>query len=214
MSDNEEYQQGIFSPIAHDYKGEHTASHVCRIVKRFLSSPILDIGAGSGALMRHLKSLGHTVRGVDLCPMSENIEKGSITDLPLDDVAFQTAFLCDVIEHLTDEQISQGLKETYRVLASGGHFTITTPFDEDLERNIVACPECSHRFHRYGHHQTFDRQRIRTLLEENGFKVVFLKVYALGAMGKLPLGRYLHSFIKRFDFEFIGKSLVVVARRP
>lgn len=213
MSDNEAYQKGIFSPIAHDYKGEHTCTHVCRIVKRYLNGPVLDIGAGSGALMRCLKGLGVSVQGVDLHTSAEDVQQGSITDLPFQDGTFQTAFLCDVIEHLTDEQISLGLQQTHRVLGPGGHFIVTTPFKEDLERNYVACPECGHRFHRYGHHQTFDEDRIRNMLTEQNFEVVFLKVYALGAMGKLPLGRYLHGIMKRFDFEFIGKSLVVVGQR-
>jgi len=200
-------RQGVF-------KGDQTASIVVRIVRPYVKSDVLDIGAGSGALIRALAARGFAARGVDLYSTSRDIVQGSITALPFEDGRFDTAFCCDVIEHLADDQIDQGLKEVVRVLKPGGHFIVTTPFDEDLRDNTVTCPQCGHAFHRYGHLQSFSLQSLGQRLERGGLSVRFMKVYALGAMAKLPLGRYFSFALRRLRFEFVGKSIVAVAQKP
>jgi len=216
MDRDEDYQKRIFCEHIRKkgvFKGDEVSVVLLRIVKRYIGGDILDIGAGSGALIRLLQSKGYKAKGVDLYSTSSDIEQGSITDLPFEDESFNTAFCCDVIEHLADEQLNSGMAETARVLRKGGHFIITTPYDEDLKRNSVVCPECGHEFHRYGHFQSFDEERIRTILNKHGFKVSFMNVYALGAMAKVPFGRYVHFLLKRLQFEFIGKTIVVVAEK-
>jgi hypothetical protein len=118
-----------------------------------------------------------------------------------------------MIEHLTDEQIDKGLDETARILEKSGHLIITTPYNEDLKINSVSCPKCRYEFHRYGHFQSFDEKRITDLLVKHGFKISFLRIYALGAMVKIPFGRYVHFLFKRLQFEFVEKTIVVVAQR-
>jgi len=60
--------------------------------------------------------------------------------------------------------------------------------DENYQ-NSVACPECGHEFHRFGHLQSFDEKRITELLRNHGFKISFLKIYAMGAMVKNSNGQ-------------------------
>ncbi len=215
MRPDEDYQKTIYdSHVRREgaFKGDAIAPTVVRIVQRYVRDDVLDIGAGSGSMLRALRARGFHPTGLDLYATSDDIVQGSITAMPFEDDRFATAFLCDVIEHLTDEQIREGLDDTARVLKSGGHLVVTTPFDEDMRRNTVTCPKCGHEFHRYGHHQWFDEKRIRDMLGEHGFETVFLKTYALGAMAKIPLGRYVHFLVKRVRFDFIGKTMVVVAR--
>lgn len=195
------------------FKGDEVATVLLRIVKHYIAGDILDIGAGSGALIKLLKSKGFVAKGVDLYSTSDDISQGTITDMPFADESFNTAFCCDVIEHLVDEQIDKGLKETARVLKKGWHLIVTTPYNEDLKLNSIVCPKCGHQFHRYGHLQSFDERRITDLLNKYGFKICFLKIYALGAMVKIPFGRYIHFLFKRLQFEFVEKTIVVVAQR-
>ena len=216
MVTDEDYQRSIFSTHVKKhgvFKGDEIATILFRIVKHYIVDDILDIGAGSGALIRLLKGKGFKAKGVDLYSTLDDIQQGTITDLPFEEASFNTAFCCDVIEHLADEQIDKGLKETARVLQRGGHLIITTPYNEDLKLNSVVCPECGHEFHRYGHLQSFDEKKITELLSKHGFKINFLKIYALGAMAKIPFGRYVHFLFKRLQFEFVGKTIVVVAQR-
>jgi ubiquinone/menaquinone biosynthesis C-methylase UbiE len=216
MRTDEDYQKGIFTTHVKKhgaFKGDEVSKILLRIVRNYIANNILDIGAGSGTLIKLLKSKGFDAKGVDLYSTSDDIQQGSITNLPFADKSFNTVFCCDVIEHLTDEQIEKGLSETVRVLEKGGHLIITTPYNEDLKQNSVACPECGHEFHRYGHIQSFDEKKITELLRSHSFQISFLKIYALGAMVKIPLGRLLHFVLKRLQFEFVGKTIVIAAQR-
>jgi len=216
MVTDEDYQKHIFSKIIKKggaFKGDVVSEVLFRIVKRYVADDILDIGAGSGALIKFLNNKGYKAKGVDLYSTSNDIQYGTITNLPFGDASFNTVFCCEVIEHLTDEQIEKGMVETARVLKRGGFFIVTTPYNEDLKLNMVACPECGHQFHRFGHLQSFDKERIKNILERHRFKINFLKIYALGAMAKLPFGRYIHFLFKRLDFEFIQKTIIVVSQK-
>jgi SAM-dependent methyltransferase len=216
MPEQEDYQKTIFTGHVERrgvFKGDQTAGIVVRIVRPYVTGDVLDIGAGSGALIRVLTGRGFQARGVDLYSTSTDIVQGSITQLPFAHNSFNTAFCCDVIEHLSDGQIEQGLKEVVRVLRPNGHFIVTTPFDEVLKDNTVTCPQCGHSFHRYGHLQSFTLQTLSQRLSQAGLSVRFMKVYPLGAMAKLPLGRYFSFVLRRLRYEFIGKSIVAVAQR-
>ncbi len=214
MNESENYQKQIF--LKHIKKkglfiGDVVSGILFRIVRKYVADDILDIGAGSGALIRLLRDRGFNAKGVDLYSTSDDVRLGTITDLPFSDASFNTVFSCDVIEHLADEQIDKGLKEAARVLQKTGHLIITTPYNEDLKLNSLACPKCGHQFHRYGHLQSFDEKRIRELLEKHGFKISFLGIYTLGAMAKIPFGRFVNFLFKRLQFEFVEKTIVVVA---
>ena len=215
MHTDEDYQKSIFTTHVKKhgaFKGDAVSRILLRIVRHYFTDNILDIGAGSGTLIKLLKSRGFDAKGVDLYSTSDDIQQGSITDLPFADKSFNTVFCCDVIEHLTNEQIEKGLRETARVLKRQGHLIITTPYNEELKQNSLVCPKCGHEFHRYGHLQSFDEKRIAELLSNYGFQVSFLKIYALGAMVKVPLGRYIHFILKRLQFDFVGKTMVIVAQ--
>jgi len=216
MEKIEDYQKKIF--LKHIDKkglfiGDVVSEILFRIVRRYVADDILDIGAGSGALIRLLIDKGFNAKGVDLYSTADGIIQGTITNLPFADRTFNTVFCCDVIEHLAQEQIDKGLTETARVLKKGGHLIITTPYNEDLKLNSVVCPECGHQFHRFGHLQSFDQMRITELLALHGFQISFLKVYALGAMVKIPFGRYVNFLFKRLQFEFVEKTIVIVAKK-
>ncbi len=213
MTNNEDYQKRIFVAEyekGRPFKGDEVASVLLRIVKPYIVGDILDIGAGSGALLKLLKAKGFDAKGIDLYTTSNDIQKGSLTDMPFGDAGFDTVFCCDVIEHLADEQLNKGLSEVARVLRKSGRFIITTPYDEDLKSCEVVCPKCGHEFHRYGHLQSFDNNRLQQLITRYGFEPRFMRIYAMGVMTKLPLGRYYHFILKRFDFEFIQKTIVGV----
>jgi len=209
---NETYQKKVVKfNYSGTYQGDIVSPLIVALVRKYIKSHVLDIGAGNGALVNKLKK-DYVIVGIDLFPRSNEIQKGSITNLEFKDDEFNTIFCTEVIEHLTDKQIDKGLVEVKRVLRKDGYFIVTVPFDENLEMNTYTCPECGHRFHKVGHLQSFNKRRINNLLEEHGFEIVFMSVYALGAMSKLPLGRYFNFLFKRLDYESISKTLVVVAK--
>jgi hypothetical protein len=41
-------------------------------------------------------------------------------------------------------------------LKIGGLLIVTLPWKENLDNNMVICPQCHHKFHRIGHYHSFD----------------------------------------------------------
>jgi len=222
---NEKYQKNIevfhkkkflSKNYKHQYQGDKVSLLLFSLIKRHtkLKSKILDVGAGTGALVKLLRDKGYkNANGIDLYPKVNFIKEGKITSLNFSDAYYNTVFCTEVLEHLTTNQIEKGLREIRRVLKTEGNFIVTVPYNENLEKNSFVCPKCGHRFHRVGHLQSFNKKRIGSLLKNHGFKIIFMKVYALGAMAKLPLGRYLNFLFKRLEYDSISKTLVIVAKK-
>jgi 2-polyprenyl-6-hydroxyphenyl methylase / 3-demethylubiquinone-9 3-methyltransferase len=98
----------------------------------------LDIGCGGGFLAEEFAALGCRVTGVDPSPVSIRAARahatarglridyrvGSGEHLPAPDSAFDLAYCCDVLEHVSD--VDRVISETARVLKPGGLYLFDT----------------------------------------------------------------------------------------
>lgn len=210
---DEQYQNLITEKNYKSYQGDLASRFLARKLKKHIESPILDIGAGTGALVKKLRNNGFKAFGTDPVPRSKSIQKGNITEIKFSDNSFNTIFCSEVIEHLSDKQISKGIIEIKRVLAEGGNLIITVPFNENLENNSFICPECGHKFHKVGHLQSFTKEMIKKILEDNNFTVIFLKIFPIGVITKLSLGWLFYPIFLKFNYECISKTIIIVAKK-
>ncbi len=136
---------------------------------------VLNIGVGSGTLEELLVSRGIRVSCLDPSETSitnlrsrlglgDAARVGHSQALPFGDDSFDVVVMSEVLEHLDDETLTATLGEVKRVLVDSGRFVGTVPADEVLAQNIVVCPQCQERFHRWGHVQSFDRSRLEQTL--------------------------------------------------
>jgi len=159
------------------------------------SARILNIGVGNGALETLLSQKGVDVSCLD--PSSTSIERlrehlhlgkkarvGGSQSIPFGDSTFDIVIMTEVLEHLDDEILDATLDEVKRVLVSGGKFIGTVPADEDLILGLVVCPRCGERFHRWGHVQSFNKERLGVLLGSR-FNYVSVTRVALGDFSRL-----------------------------
>lgn len=96
---------------------------------------LLEIGSGTGALLRHLLEQGIWARGVEISAerLAEGrrlygelpIDKVDGTALPFRDASFDTVVSFDVFEHIRDSDAH--LNEVRRVLKPGGRYLLQTP---------------------------------------------------------------------------------------
>jgi 2-polyprenyl-6-hydroxyphenyl methylase / 3-demethylubiquinone-9 3-methyltransferase len=98
----------------------------------------LDIGCGGGFLTEEFAALGWRVTGVDPSVASISAARahaagrglpidyrvGPGEDLPVPDAAFDVAFCCDVLEHVSG--LDRVISETARVLKPGGLYLFDT----------------------------------------------------------------------------------------
>lgn len=153
-----------------EFQGENVADEVLRLSRKYIHGKVLDVGAGSGAL---IKRIPNSI-GIDLVERP-GIKKASITDLPFEDSSFDTIFAMEILEHLDDKDLKKGLSEVNRVLNKEGYFIVTVPNDENLEDRMVTCPHCGKRFHRVQHMRSFNKITIKQILENHGFKIIKIK---------------------------------------
>lgn len=204
-----EDQKKYFESRQKKYSGDIRAPVIKKLSKRYIGKKVLDVGAGSGALINLIPNS----IGIDLAPNNLKIKKGDITKLPFQSNFFDTIFTLEVLEHLDDETLHNGLEEVKRSLSKGGYFIVTVPYKENLKEGMVFCPYCNTWFHKNGHVRSFDENSIKNLLQKYGFKVILLKILPLGSFGR-------HSFLKLFwrMFNFFGlgfkpESIFLIAQK-
>jgi ubiquinone/menaquinone biosynthesis C-methylase UbiE len=109
---------------------------VNNIFKRYIQKKnlkILDVGCGTGALMKELGSYGEVYgldfseKAIEFCKVrgEKNLTFGSITAIPFEDNFFDVVVSLDVIEHVEDDALA--LSEIRRVLKKDGYSIIFVP---------------------------------------------------------------------------------------
>ena len=136
-----------------------------------------DWGCGTGNFAKGFVSRGNRVYGLDQPGVIFEIKKGSedfiaISDSGLiRDEELDLVYALEVIEHIIESKIDETFIEWRRILKKRGYLLLSTPNDEDLERNSIICPNCETEFHTVQHVRNLSSSSISRMLEENGFEV-------------------------------------------
>ncbi len=212
--------ESVFS--ASNQRYEYLASKLSR------GSRVLNVGVGLGGMERLLIDKGCDVFCLDptkgaiekmrtTLHMGERAQTGYSEKMPFEDDQFDAVVMSEVMEHLDDDVLDRSLGEVVRVLRKGALFIGTVPADENLADSLCVCPSCGERFHRWGHVQTFSRERLQTFLSQRLGNLVierhyFSEVGNLNWKGRLL--RYLKLLLLRLggsgtneSFFFSGRNL-------
>jgi len=196
------------------FAGDVKASEILRLSRPFCKDRILDVGAGSGALVDALFLKREIVVGIDTTPRHHHLViQASVAALPFGDKSFDTVYATDVLEHLTDDVLMEGLTEIQRVMSTGAYFITVVPYNEILEQNLVSCPRCDILFHRWGHVQSFSQDKIVKLLVELGFRVVKIVALPLGMMAEHWLIQHFWRLFVQLDFLKLSDYFVIAEKK-
>lgn len=140
---------------------------------------VLDIGCGTGALLRHLSGVhpAGQLTGVDPVPemlavarrrLSSAIElqEGWAEQIPLAAEQFDAVVSCSVFHYIREPAAALG--EMLRVLRPGGKLVVTDWCDDYLSCRLYDC--YLRRFSR-AHHRVYQQRQLVRLVEDSGFSV-------------------------------------------
>lgn len=145
---------------------------------------LLDVGCGTGSLVRALLKLGYDARGVDPFARETGLPEpsfvaGTLERLPWEEATFATVCAFDVLEHVEEDA---ALQEMLRVLRPGGAMLISVPAYQALwgPRDDAA-----------GHLRRYSRRSLRAALTRNGLVVERLFGFQLALMPAMLASRWL-----------------------
>ncbi|MFH0832268.1 MAG: class I SAM-dependent methyltransferase [Candidatus Aenigmatarchaeota archaeon] len=131
---------------------------------------ILDLGCGSGYLLKHVDFKDKYGIDIDL-PRDSRCMKGDIRKgLPFKQDYFDCITMLAVFEHIEEDTIVDVMKECRRVLRSGGRLIITTP--TPIANFIIQFLGSLQLVSKKGaeeHKKTYYRSEIMDILAEAGF---------------------------------------------
>jgi len=143
---------------------------------------VLNIGVGGAVFEKLAHEYGLIVYSLDPSEKSiVNIQQlfgesrgkvGYSQNIPFDDNFFDGVVMSEVLEHLNVDVIEDTLREVNRVLKSNALFIGTVPYKENLDEQIVVCPKCGEKFHKWGHIQSFNENKIYSLFQQNFTNIV------------------------------------------
>jgi SAM-dependent methyltransferase len=141
---------------------------------------LLDAGCGNGVFGRCLRqSRPQMPRIVNMDRSLSALNhvhgdkiQGSLDAIPFADSSFDCVTCLEVIEHLPLPVFEAALKELCRV--SRQFLIISVPYAESIDKNVTQCPICFTIFNVDLHFHSFDRARMKGLLDNFGFSNIFL----------------------------------------
>jgi len=192
-----------------------------RLKLRTGGGSILDIGCGTGFVMRKAEGKFKLIVGVDISrEMLKQVKVGypvcaDTDNLPFKDGVFDAAAAIALLHHVLDH--GSLFSETYRVLRNGGVFYSDHDIDSGFVRKfgwlvrlrrkfcdnsigyLKAKKELTRELYEKSeiHHDGVDSEKLRTQLKEAGFSKVDVKYHWLGlntvlnAVMSLPSLKYL-----------------------
>jgi SAM-dependent methyltransferase len=188
---------------------------------------ILNIGVGSGIFEELALGLKLNVHSMDPSRrtienlrahlgLGERAQVGRCDRIPFPEGTFDAVVASEVLEHLHEEGMTTALDEIVRVLRPNGLFIGTVPAREVLEEQIIVCPHCKGRFHRWGHQQSFSALSLRTILSKRFGNIdvkerYFVNWTRLNWKGRIEAS--LKLFLSRLGIHGSNENLLFLVRK-
>lgn len=183
------------------------------------TSRVLEVGCGSGELLRRLEFNSVVAMGVDLSQdglimAKARMDRGDLAppllinaraeSLPLKDASFDAVVAQHLLEHIHNP--IEALREWRRVLRPGGVVALVTPNALYPDQTLFDDPS---------HVDLFTPDTLRSALESSGFKVVHLSTL-FPYLGRTRLARFLSIRLAPIahrlpGFDRSGRSLIAAA---
>ena len=159
------------SSFYHQPGPKHLESLIIQMTKDIGAKKVLDVGAGSGWLVKALRKNGVKAYGCDnskLAIKKNLIVKANATKLPFESKSFNLITAISLIEHLTPANADKFLTEIKRTLRPKGYLFFVTPNYANPLRLIQG-----KKWHGYldpTHLNFYTPSSLKKTLRKNGFE--------------------------------------------
>jgi SAM-dependent methyltransferase len=217
---DEEYHAGYEQ---HDERKLRTASVRLNRIASLLTAErprILDVGCGTGCVLRAAQERGWDASGVDVSQrvvrlsQEQGLDAHLVGDhkLPFDDQSFDVVTAWSVVEHVAD--VRETLAEWWRVLRVDGVLVLDTS-DATCWKVALLGPKYG-RFWRSDHTYVFSPATLGRFVENTGFQVISRPF--VGRLRELSPGMACYAIAYQSLFELrsqlgLQKPFQVFARR-
>jgi SAM-dependent methyltransferase len=170
---------------------------VLSLMQRAVKTPgkvaVLDIGCGTGAMLRDLQVFGSPV-GIDHADESlqfcrsrglNRLAQCNAENLGLKSGSFDLVISLDVLEHLEDD--AAGIRECFRVCREGGALVLTVPAYDFL---------WSEHDEALGHKRRYSARELKAKLKAAGFRVEEMSYIITFLFFPIAVFRFLQNVLK------------------
>lgn len=214
--------------LQHLYFSRHYAAFVINVARLYGLSggEVLDYGCGLGFLSARLVDAGMSVTGLEYSRESAGRANESLAGragwrgcFVRDDLVtqrgaggFDWVFSVEAYEHLRPEWIEGYFREISSHLRPGGHLLMTAPNNENLDDNLIICPCCEAKFHRWGHLRCVTRESLAQVVRLYGFEVELCHELHLACMSDLEVSTIDRLMSRLVTTKYIRKNMPVISR--
>ncbi len=148
---------------------------ITSVIARFIPNPMgctfLDIGCGTGVMLRQLQRLGFATTGLDVNARALVYAKSQTNSLLVRSSIFQfspkemfdAVGAFDVMEHIHDD--SEFIKKCYTLVHKGGYMFLTVPAGMHLWSSVDVAS---------GHKRRYTKYSMEKLIKDSGFRLVHM----------------------------------------
>ncbi len=224
-------------------KNNFTYHIVLSFIDKYLQPgmKVLDIGCGVGTISLYVASKGNEVFGIDISEKAINKARKSVEILGLKNASFKAINFLDtnlqdkfdfiifseVLEHLPDEKLAND--KIYELLKNDGIFFLTVPSKNapiHRIRKVIFKQDIFDK--KVGHLRRYLKGELISLLENNEFKVVevkltegglrnFLFVTSIGnkflVLANIPVIKKFITLIDGFCVKIFGESQFIIVSK-
>ena len=203
----------IFDSAYRDRSWSFYRSLVAECIKYGEPGKWLDLGSGLGLFVECAQKFGIDCEGIEGAEYAiKNAQSRGIVlhhqllenRYPFEDCSISTVICNQIIEHLYPNTVKFMLRESYRVLKSGGIIFVYSPSKFDRVQRKAKT-----------HINLYTPTRLKHELESAGFIVFKMPNSPINFLGSTPIPKKISEVIfKLFPFELLSASANCIARKP